>query len=493
MQRSWRIYLIVIGVAACWLSLAFVVVPRLGDPVSFNQVANTASPDGAETGQAGSQVTPRNFRGNVYHIIFDSYQSEAYPYFLAQTPELNQLPLTYFPNFQCNSSLTYFSMAQLFAGDFYTPGMSPESWHTAAFQSQGMMGSLVNNGVRLHLYPYYPEYCYEGASAECKTIVNLKKELLGVGRERQTAIDLWFLKLIPSSLKRELNARYVPQDEDTSDGSLFSNWDYGFSISNAISPSKMPGDLDNPYFSVQQFMRLLDEESSRPATGQYVFTHLILPHGPLELDGECNYVGRETAQGQAAAQIRQGQYLRQAQCADKLMALLVKKLESLGRLDNSLIIFQADHGYYWHPADLGVLYQYKPLDISVPRVDHDSAGTSPTWPSEAIEVKSSALLLVKFPGQSAASRSKKLAQMIDIAPTILRYFDIDRGSMHGIPIQDMPESPARERLFASNFAPNGRDPTVFSKFGFVGGKWKFEEDVVIVADTDLLFTIGTTR
>jgi hypothetical protein len=257
MWRSWRICLVGISVALGWLGLAFAVAPRLGDSVSFNQVSNTASPAAAEASRTSNQAASRSFRGNVYHIIFDAYQSEAYPYFLGKTPELSQLPFTYYPDFHSNASLTYFSMAQLFASDFYTPGMSPENWFTAAIQN-GMMDYLAKSGVQLHLYPYWHEHCYRGALTLCKTTVDLKREVLGDGRARQTAVDLWFLKLLPGSLKRELNARFAPPGEGASDDDAFTNWDYGFSISNAIAPSKLPGDSDNPYFTVQQFMRLLD-------------------------------------------------------------------------------------------------------------------------------------------------------------------------------------------------------------------------------------------
>ena len=482
MQWRWRVCLAVIGAALCWLSAAFVALPRLVAPVSFNQVPSTTAPTAAE---AGNQAPLRNFRGNVYHIVFDPYQSEAYPYFLDKTPELNQLPFTYFPNFRTNSPRTYLSMAELFAGDLYSADLSPESWHNAALQN-GMMDYLANSGVRLNLYPHYPEYCYRGALT-CKTALNLQRELLGDDRARQTAVDLWFLKLIPDSLKRELKARFGPPDEDTSKGDSFSNWDYGFSISTALSPSNLPGSPDEPYFAVQQFMRLLTDEDSRPATGQYVFVHMMLPHPPLVLDGECNYVGRRPAQALAV----QEQYLQQVQCAHKLTTLLVKKLESLGRLDNSLIVVHGDHGNYWQPADLGVLYKYHPLDVSVLRADDDKADSS-TWPSEMIEVRASALLLIKFPGQSAASRSNKPAQTIDIAPTILRYFDIDPGAMRGMSIQDMPESPARDPVFsASTFLPQVSSAQKVSRYRYVDGRWRFEEDIRILADADQLFTIGS--
>jgi hypothetical protein len=137
----------------------------------------------------------------VAHIL----GREVYQYFLEQTPEANQ----------SNATMTYISMAQLFMGDLYTPSMTPERWHNAAFQSGGMMAYLARGGVQLQLYPHFPEHCFRGAP--CKTTVSPERELLGEGRARQTAVDLWFLKLIPNSLKRELNEHVAPKDEDMTD------------------------------------------------------------------------------------------------------------------------------------------------------------------------------------------------------------------------------------------------------------------------------------
>ncbi len=475
MPQSWRVYLAVIGAALCWLGVEFAVLPRLGDPVTFNKIFDTRSFAAAES---GDQAPARNFRGNVYHLILDSYQSEAYQYFLEKTPELNQLPFTYYPNFRVSRPTTYLSLTELFSGDTYAPNLLTKYWNDAPFQN-GMMAYLANAGVELGLYPYASGTCYRGPSTVCEPLDVVEGKMLGAGRVRQTAIDMWFLKLIPGSLKRELNARFAPKDTDAqtaTDGDRFSDWDYGFSIFNAIAPSKTPTDADKPYFSVQQFLQFLDGEGARPPSGQYFFMHVVVPHAPFVLDGDCNYIGR-TAQD---AQVR---YLQQVQCADKLVTLLVKKLESLGRLDNSLIIVQADHAYYYHPADLEVLLKYHPMNASVPRVFPEEADSS-RWPSEMIEARASALLLIKFPGQSAASRSDKPVQMIDIAPTILRYFDIPRSPMQGIPVQDMPEALVRDRLFfatskgvfsASNFK-------VFSKYRYVDGTWKFEENIQTLTD-----------
>jgi len=141
---------------------------------------------------------------------------------------------------------------------------------------------------------------------------------------------------------------------------------------------------------------------------------------------------------------------------------------------------------------MGVLNELNSLDVASPRLSKGQATS--TWPSETVEVRASAMLAIKFPRQSQASSSNQPVQMIDIAPTILRYFGIDPSWMLGIPIQSLSESPARERLFfASDFILERSNRRLFSKYRYLDGQWKFEEDIVPGADTDALFTLSFTR
>lgn len=434
---------------------------------------HVARSDPSEGTRTNREASPQRFNGNVYHIMLDAYQSEAYQYLAPKLPKLNEQPFTYFPEFSTNSAWTWSSTAELFYGDFYTPTTSVHDWYMKSYQ-EGVLDDLVDNGVTLHLYPYYPFYCHS-AAATCSSSQYLEKDMLGEIWSNQTVIDLWFLKLVPGTVRYILNAQYA-QERDAS-GS-FRNWGYGFSVSTASKTRGTPVDSDHPYFSVQQFMQLLDNEASRPATGQYVFAHLILPHGPQVLDEACNYVGRTTPDD-----ISPKRYLKQVECAHKLITLLIERLRSLDRLDNALIIIHSDHGFYFHPAHMGVLLKSHTLNTSIPWVQ-PRADDSSTWPSEYIEVRSSAVLLVKLPGASTAAISNEPVQMIDLAPTILKHFNIASSSYRGIPIQDIViEGTSRDRLFfAANDVPRATRPEVISVYRYVNGKWRFEEDIITLPE-----------
>jgi hypothetical protein len=74
-----------------------------------------------------------------------------------------------------------------------------------------------------------------------------------------------------------------------------------------------------------------------------------------------------------------------------------------------------------------------------------------------------------------------------MTPALLRYFDIAPSSMQGIPVQDMPASPARGCFFVLSHIPDLHNPRVFSRYRCVDGRWKFKEHIATFTDTDQLF------
>ena len=128
---------------------------------------------------------------------------------------------------------------------------------------------------------------------------------------------------------------------------------------------------------------------------------------------------------------------------------------------------------------MGVLLKSQALNPSIPWIQ-PRADDSSAWPSEYVEVRSSAVLLVKLPGASTAAISNEPVQMIDLAPTILEHFNIASSSYRGISIQDIVvEGPSRDRLFfAANDVPRATKPEVISVYRHVNGKWQFEENIV---------------
>jgi hypothetical protein len=402
---------------------------------------------------------------NVYLVVFDAYQSQMYEYLRDERTDIPELPMTFFPEFRSNSAKTWSSMTELLGGAHYSPQDRLSEWRRDS-TDRGVFSQLYHNGIQIHEYPYYGYHCYEFAAA-CDVTVEAKKKDSDRGSTVSTIVDLWFLNLLPTTVRRIVSGGTVASVGAT-------DWDYGFSLSERLfGTSDRPSITDNAYFAVKQFERMLEDEQHRPPQGQVVFIHLILPHTPYVVDGDCEYQG-----DYGTDDIDQPGFFEHSTCALRLLASLLERLEELGRLESSLVIAMSDHGKVWHPALLGRLSAYTDLDATSPWMNADLADSS-SWSSEIVETRSSALLLVKHPGQGDGGDSSAPTQVIDIAPTIAAHFGLSTKNYAGQSLGEIDSGVERERLFyAFNKFPRGGAPALMSVYRNTGGSdWMYSHDI----------------
>ncbi len=410
--------------------------------------------------------TQQRFSGNVYHLVFDAYQRQAFLWLRDREPNAGT-PFTLFRDFHTNSGKTWSAVPEMLRSRFYEGETLLRKWRLDAYQ-EGLFQTLFTAGARVDVYPHYTYFCYDFATI-CRPNLLLKAKALGQSIGSKTIIDLWFLKLLPVTVKRLL----IPDHESRTEGVVDADWGYGFSISETIFGVPLtPDDDDNPYFSVLQFDEFLEDEITRGPTGQYVYLHSILPHGPAVVDAECGYIGKRPG---ALADL--DGYLEQVRCVNSLIDKFLDRLESLGRLDDSLVIIQGDHGFFWHPNQLGHLLDYSPELNPDARVVLFDEEDSSTWPNDVVEVRSSAVLLIKFPGQRAFETREDAAQTVDLAPTVLEYFGIPSSELQGIPLQEPSPQPRELLYFAHNKIPKIGNPNLMSRYRRVDGEWVFETDI----------------
>lgn len=154
--------------------------------------------------------------------------------------------------------------------------------------------------------------------------------------------------------------------------------------------------VSTPLASLAALGTAEEDELQRPASGQYVFVHVLIPHGPYVLRSDCSVRPDITSRHPTA-----GSPIDQARCATARIVAWIALLERLGRLDDALVVIHADHGapFDWSSGD--------PVWI-------------PPQSQQGLELRS--LLLVKAPGapRSAPLRvSDAPVTLLDLAPTIL--------------------------------------------------------------------------
>ena len=232
-------------------------------------------------------VPPANASGNVYHIILDNYLAESYAA-LADPETRDRLAgFTFFSRFNSQFPRTSSSELALLHGRLPKPGISIAEWPKTVLR-EGFWRDLASAGLGVWVYPYGRWLCPEYA-ATCIASSDLEQQAQAT-LTRDATIDLWMLRLMPASVRRVLSAQSSAQRED--------RYAVGYSVTTALrtllgrQTQRLPTSpliSANPgqYFNLRQFDQLLADEPLRPARGQYVYYHALIPHPLYLLDDRC--------------------------------------------------------------------------------------------------------------------------------------------------------------------------------------------------------------
>jgi hypothetical protein len=386
--------------------------------------------------------------GNVYHILLDNYLAESYAALATPKTRATLPGFTFFSRFNSQFPRTVTSELALLHGRFPRAGMSLDDWPQTVLR-EGLWRDLASAGIDVWVYPYSNWLCPDYAAA-CVAGSDLEQRAQATLTQDAT-IDLWALRLMPGSMRRLL----AGEDRNAVGYSVTDALRRGLGLDTSGQSPSAPLVSANPgqYFNLRQFDRVLADEALRPARGQYVYYHGLIPHPQYLLDEQCEPVQRLESTTE--------RYFDFARCANLMVARLVDVLAQLGRLDDALIIVHADHGdveFLASPeSPLGpdAAFALDPAarryqqpdptyqdDAMLDRLYHaDSA----TWRSIAVEVLSSALLLVKFPAVTTYSEDTRPVQLLDLAPTILEHAGASIAPYDGLPISRVPST--RDQVF----------------------------------------------
>jgi hypothetical protein len=166
--------------------------------------------------------------------------------------------------------------------------------------------------------------------------------------------------------------------------------------------------VTQPMVTLISFERFLREEPELPAAGRYTLVHLLVPHNPFVLTGDC---GRGDAYKGTDA-------LAQSECAARVLRRFLDRLRELGRLQDSVVLVHSDHGSNVR-FENGVL---------VP-TEHDHP----------------ALWLLKTAGAvGPLARRTEEVSLVDLTPTLLHAVGLpQRPSYEGRPLLGEPSTAGR--------------------------------------------------
>src|SRR3990172_9111693 len=309
---------------------------------------------------------------SVYHIVLDGFQTDM----LAQdlSPEIEEAlgGFTYFSDNTAVYHTTEFSLATTFGSKRYA--YDKPKWEFQDDSLNGESSLIYRLNQRGYLTSAYLPAVRESQMRIPHVLIRHEDHARASLNEMNTSafLRLWSYSQIPRGLRGWFWTEGDLLDPDSTD------------LKRMEEGRFLP--YSGTVISGLSFARLMKEEKDLPAQGRYTFIHLLMPHPPYVLRGDCSY-----QESGAKTDLRQ-----QTRCTMRLLLEFVDVLNQLGRFDESLIVVHGDHGEAYRMKN-GVLVESRSRSLR-------------------------ALLLIKPIGkrkQDGFEVSNLTSSLLDVTPTIL--------------------------------------------------------------------------
>ncbi len=260
---------------------------------------------------------------NIYHLIFDGYQTDLLEHTLSPESEETLGGFVYFPNNTAVWPYTPVSLATIFSGKRYFYDRPRDDYVRAAFDSRAsFLYWLKSQGYETVAYvpnlwqgweAFFDRMVHHGTAA--------RTELLALNTE--ALWNLWLYSNTPAPLRPTLMRTTWFAGLDDEDWERLGR--------QRLLPQSAP------VISYLGFQEMMTEEAAQSSSGRYTVVHVLLPHDPPKLRADCTYGVGSSKTG----------VLDQSQCALKLILDFINLLKDLGRFDDSLILVHGDHGGFY--------------------------------------------------------------------------------------------------------------------------------------------------
>lgn len=329
------------------------------------------------------------FGGNVYHFVFDSFEGEWWETVLEDLNRQEDFrDFSYFANTRSNFIYTTMSVPSFTTGRLFDGSGSLEQWRDDAFGASTLARAkdlgFVTTSYSLHKFSGNTQAHYS---------------YLATPFTLSLIADIWLLRIVPTFLRT----------------TVFYQGDGVFALKKFVFPTLPSGDVRS-YQSLRQFEELEIDEKQRASSGEFVFAHLHPPHKPFQLmrDGRFDPL--------ASSRMEQN-YL-----SVNLMARFLQQLRDGGKYENSLIIFQSDHGDTASPPD------WKAGRMALSEMSKDveamiNASNLGGKSGKYLNDRTRALLVIKPPRtrRKEMRRVEHLAQLADLDRLIMETISGDPG------------------------------------------------------------------
>ncbi len=342
---------------------------------------------------------------NIIHIVLDAFQSDLFGEILNEDrQELDQSfsGAVLFADHAGAFPTTMVSIPAMLTGTVYRHERPLPRYVREHFDKGSLFKSLRANGYRVD---NISDIVYDTRSAS--NVYRTRRPYIGYGEYVQFAgwqlADLSAFRHAPHILRPAIYN------------------DQAWRLQTRLGPGDTAGRRHLPVSGSAVLLELSQRLITTVDEPVYKFIHVGIPHRPVTLTAECEYV-----EGMSRAR---EYYKGQTRCAVRRVVALLDRLRELGVYDSSLIVITSDHG-------IG----YAPLNFVNDR-------QTPAGALSIVAGKSKALLIVKAPGSRGPVRVSNAPTTIsDVAATVLDAAGAPR-SLPGEPALKLAESAQRVRGF----------------------------------------------
>ena len=312
-----------LGMAALFsLALLLVGVGYAGALTVAERSGPVATSEPADAPSSGA-ASPSGRAGNLYHIVLDRMQTDAFLAVLERSPEVADFAgFELFENNIANYISTLPSSASYLTGTLYKGG-DYKSW-VRGWHERGLFATLADRGYETWMYAPFERWNGQHVDHFRYNVDIYEAETGAADAGLGDLLEVWLVSLAPNPLTNEAMRLAA-----TARGALFDL------LTSGAEPLSIADGLD-PYAGMLMLRALRRAEAGLPPDGRYVYAHAALPHAPFVLDSQCRHVAKR--EGKAG-------YLDQAECAVRLIGGFLDELRRLGRYDAATIVLHGDTGH----------------------------------------------------------------------------------------------------------------------------------------------------
>jgi len=354
---------------------------------------------------------------NILLFVLDGFQSDLFWELIDNEPGLKDefAGFTFYPDTSSVFAKTYPTIPLLLTGRTYSKQQPFQEFLSQSYKNS-LLTSLVANGWSVGLYPHIKAT----VSADDSIMSNYVR-LVGWDEKVDNyllALDLSLFRAAPHFLKS-----LVYKDGDfilqKTLGEYFDSSDILPAKGEIVSLPK-----HHAHEGLNFLTNLQTSANSKPGKSTFKFYHLNMPHKPFLLDRDLNYGLRTEGFNE---------YREYAYASVKLAIKYLKELKRIGVYDNSSIIITADHGGGEYTSNKYLSAEKKYISIN-----EDGPQKASGKP----------LLLIKRDHDDHPFRiSSKSMSLLDIAPTIASFANLDDEEFAGVAVDELLTSEPRARIY----------------------------------------------